>query len=89
MATVTIPKLSDFDHQKPQKVSELTHEQKKVIRQARFENTDNAAGDSMEILQKLESEKQKRIDRALKFGIESQELQVQKRTERMARFKAE
>ena len=57
----------------------------------RFQNGDSTAAgqyDHQSLLQQHEEDKQKKIDRAARFGVEAPELIDQKRKERLERFKA-
>ena len=56
----------------------------------RFKTGDGAAetttNDPQEILAQMNEEKQKRLERAQKFGIETKEIEKDKKQERMSRF---
>ena len=74
----------------PQKISELPRKQKKMIREKRFGSDAYSGLDTNQLVATMEAEKLKRQERAQKFGLgDTEEVQADKRKERMARFKAE
>ena len=47
---------------------------------------ESISNDPKEILAKMNEEKQKRVERAQKFGLETKEMDKMKKMERMSRF---
>ena len=61
-------------------MSDLTFKEKKLIRMQRFGGgAETGTVGAAEVLKKLEEEKQKRLERAAKFGIETDEMAVDKK----------
>ena len=72
------------------KVSELTRQQKRMIREKRFGSEMYSNIDPNQLFATLEAEKQKRQERAEKFGLaDTAETTADKRKERIARFKSD